>query len=535
MAEARYKTPKVLPGATAFSDDPEMVDPVWLLTTLKQTSWAFDELDAAARALEHRHGRKRLPGSWPLIYFAFVISGEVDIKPWWSRTPDSLWQVAGFSAKPPYLRVYDRFTELEEIRDEFNNAAAKLIAHGRRHEPMIGHHVHVDSTEAETHAALVHDDEKCGCDRSKVPHVSRADTSQVRHKRHTSVEELPDDKNQDIFEQTYGDLSARSVREEQEKLSLKVGGHWFRSLDTTAGARWYGASRRFWFGFYCTKVIDHATGAPLAIHFSSASVNEAKSYPTVYEKLVANLGDRPGTVVADRGYSFSSIFEHNTTRGVATVAPWRRTGKNAPKHAPDSSVVDRHGVPRCRYCKAPTTFVKFVENSGQGANKPRVYFRCTQGRTADCQTKLQSVYCSEEWRLLVPLWQDNPIYQELSSAHSQYERVHLHWRNRYRVAPDTLAFRPKRRGIKWQELRANAALVVEWLRILSREGWLGSARRNGRDSGRHGERFAESMNERKRRVTERLDDLAKERRKANLHLRFTAAGKPVKPRAEART
>ena len=63
MAEARYKTPKKLPGATHFSGDPELVNPVWLMQTLKQTSWAFDELDAAARSFEQRHGRKRLPGS----------------------------------------------------------------------------------------------------------------------------------------------------------------------------------------------------------------------------------------------------------------------------------------------------------------------------------------------------------------------------------------------------------------------------------------------------------------------------------------
>jgi hypothetical protein len=48
-------------------------------------------------------------------------------------------------------------------------------------------------------------------------------------------------------------------------------------------------------------------------------------------------------------------------------------------------------------------------------------------------------------------------------------------------APPTISLRPKRRGIACQQLRANAALVIEWIQILWREGWLGSARRNRAD------------------------------------------------------
>ncbi len=78
----------------------------------------------------------------------------------------------------------------------------------------------------------------------------------------------------------------------------------------------------------------------------------------------------------------------------------------------------------------------------------------------------------------MPLWRTDPIYHELRTSDSQYERVHRHWRERYLVAGESLATRPKRRGIGCQELRAQAARLVEWLRISWREGWLGSARRN---------------------------------------------------------
>ena len=85
----------------------------------------------------------------------------------------------------------------------------------------------------------------------------------------------------------------------------------------------------------------------------------------------------------------------------------------------------------------------------------------------------------------MPLWRTDPIYHELKTSHSQYERVHRHWRDRYLVAGENLDTRPKRRGIGVQELRAQAALLVEWLRISWREGWLGSARRNKKSPSRY--------------------------------------------------
>ncbi len=72
-----------------------------------------------------------------------------------------------------------------------------------------------------------------------------------------------------------------------------------------------------------------------------------------------------------------------------------------------------------------------------------------------------------------------------------------------RIAGDNLACRPKRRGLAWQELRAQAALLVEWLRISWREGWLGSARRNKKGEARNalsGEKRTEGL----RRFRERI-------------------------------
>lgn len=80
--------------------------------------------------------------------------------------------------------------------------------------------------------------------------------------------------------------------------------------------------------------------------------------------------------------------------------------------------------------------------------------------------------CKEHWRLLVPLWRTSPAYQVLKASHNNYEAAHHRWRERYAVAGDTKADRSKRRGIGVQQLRGSAALVIEWLTICHRQGWL---------------------------------------------------------------
>jgi hypothetical protein len=90
----------------------------------------------------------------------------------------------------------------------------------------------------------------------------------------------------------------------------------------------------------------------------------------------------------------------------------------------------------------------------------------------------QSISCSHNWRALLPLWRDDPVYMELRASHGEYEATHDYWRDRYKIGPSALGQRPKRRGRDWQQLRASAALFVEWMRISHREGWLGGERTN---------------------------------------------------------
>jgi hypothetical protein len=87
------------------------------------------------------------------------------------------------------------------------------------------------------------------------------------------------------------------------------------------------------------------------------------------------------------------------------------------------------------------------------------------------------IACKEEWRLLQPINRTEQLYHDLLQAHSNKESLFHHWRHRYAVAGNDFAERPKRRqSVPCQALRAAAGLLVEWLRLCLRHGWLGSHR-----------------------------------------------------------
>jgi hypothetical protein len=155
----------------------------------------------------------------------------------------------------------------------------------------------------------------------------------------------------------------------------------------------------------------------------------------------------------------------------------------------DCDIFDRHGVVRCRYCGGPTALASFARTAGSYATKgngahgdrvivageerivigepatnghkvrgPRLYVKCATPTMVGCE-KRQSVACETSWRMLVPMWRTDPVYLALRNCHDRYERVHHHWRVRYRSGADDHLQRPKRRGRDCQQLRANAALI----------------------------------------------------------------------------
>ncbi len=107
-----------------------------------------------------------------------------------------------------------------------------------------------------------------------------------------------------------------------------------------------------------------------------------------------------------------------------------------------------HGIPTCKHCGLPCDFGGFSTASG----KARVWYRCPLPRDAKCR-KPQSMLCSKQLRKLIPIW-----------------------RTRYRSGGKTLRDRQRRTGLACQQLRASAAMLVEWCWVMMRQGWLGTRR-----------------------------------------------------------
>jgi hypothetical protein len=506
MPRLRYQPPDRLPGATEFSKDDGLRGSLNTVKLLKSQPWAWDELREACAGLESDYARHREPGHWELAAVAFVASKHVDIQPWWDESTDELWRECGFEAKPPYMRVWRRLRELESVCQAFLDAAGKVIRRCREHDARVMAHVHVDCTEDETHAALLHDcreDDEEGCayeavktrsgrrraapGRAKRP--ERVKTSIVRRQREDWNAEDPEE----AITHEHDVSPERTVivqRDGKTFKRIRQNGCWYRTRDLGAGIRAYTGERgakRFWHGYYSAKSICHFTGGVVP-SVDDASTQEFNLFPGIYDRVCEVVGEAPQTVIGDKGFSVANCFEHATKNGTAPIFPWRPGNGLDKRH--DHQTHDRHGVMRCRHCGGPMEQVRFSANRG----KPRLWFRCMIGAMPEC-AKEQTISCSTDWKALVPLARTETLYHELKESHGTYEGAHDYWRDRYKVAADDLGVRPKVVSLDWHRLRANVACLIEWLRIGAKHGWLGSTRSARRHVGERrfkevGERIA---------------------------------------------
>ena len=493
MPRLRFQPPDRLPGAADFSSVDELRGSLNAVKLVKSQKQVWDELREACD-LEVNYARKREPGHWELAAVAYITSGHVDVQPWWDSTTDELWGECGFKARPSYATAWRRLAELEDVGDEFLKAAAKVIQRCREHDPRVMAHTHIDWSEDETHARLLHDCQKGeACKHPGYRGPRRVNTETAREVRQDLAAQAPDEAEKQASR--YAPSKAEIVtRNKRRYKRVRVNGCWFITRDLDAGIRSYsgpsGISKRFWHGYYSGKLVDHLTGGVIP-DVSSASKQESKIFPELFDRVTEMIGQAPETITADRGVSLTECFEHATRAGTAPVFPWRKqNGEDQPK---DRLEYDRHGIKRCAGCGGPMKQTKFSTSSGQ----PRLWFRCMLGLTDECK-KDQTISCSTDWRLLVPLAQTDSLYHELAESHQTYEAVHLYWRNRYRVGSDVLANRSKRVSIGCHKLRANVACLVDWLRIAARCGWLGSVKSKAKHAGqrafkKRGEKLASKL------------------------------------------
>ena len=444
--------------------------------TLARWDDLFDVLDAhpglwtslrASELFPYAGGRPRSPGEWSLAYLAYANSTHREMTTWLRETAPEMWLRIGFTRKPGYQAVYEHFRALEDKEEAFRTVAAALVRLAvERSGGKVGHAIHVDGTEAETHSRLRHDcrtaAERSGCGRQML-RPRRSPVTEPRAERHRQVAVEPDEEPRGTPDEVVADDRGRRAR---------YGNCWFRMLDADAGVRAYtnprtGKVRKFRAGYYHLAAVDHYTGGVLATLTCSASTNEHLAYPALYERARTAIGRAPAAVVADRGFAVDAVYEMHTRDDAATVIPWRKH-KHESQPA-DHELYDSHGIPACKHCGGDTSFTRFYHATGC-ASEPRLWFQCMHGCPGT-----QTIYCKQNWRMLLPLWRTSEAYQVLRQLHDNYEHTHHRWRERYCVAGDTKADRPKRIGISVQRLRSSAALVIEWFTILHRQGWLGDA------------------------------------------------------------
>jgi hypothetical protein len=355
-----------------------------------------------------------------------------------------------------------------------------MIRHARSHAPQIGAWVDVDGSAFHTNARLEHCCPPGSCEKKRAPRLVRTAIDDVNGKRHADSAEDPDE-----VEQTHQkkDGTDRGVHwgktptgRDRRYRYYEINGHLYRSADRTAGFSCWGdgGQRVVWHGGNKLTLSDRFTGAPVAYLTIRAAEREYRGYPELYERGRQALGGDPQGVSGDRGFSINLVFEHNTRRGVASVFPWRKHGAVSEREQLDTERYDRHGVPRCQHCGGPgdtnsPALGLYTDRHGE----PRLRFRCMLGLTKECG-RVQSIKCSENWRLLVPLSRLSETYHQLGRGGKQSERVHSIVRTRYSAAGKDQTGRLKRFGLEAQQLRLNASLVLDWFRILLLNGWAGS-------------------------------------------------------------
>lgn len=498
MPSLHYQDPDRLVGATAFSKHERLCGSLNVVNLLKGQPWVRDALRQACDGLEVNHGRKREEGHWELAAVAFVVSGHVDLQPWWANTTNDLWEACEFKkGRPPYNRVWERLRELGERRSKaFLDVAALVIQRCREHDGRVLAHVHVDFTEDETHAALVHDckpGESCKREEDDANGGSgrggeeyrpqRAPTLAAREQREEWNEQEPTESEQNARRAEPEEIVDSSRADGRAVRRIRVGDCWYLTRDCEAGTRAYTTRnkvKRFWHGYYSGKIVDNLTSGVIP-SVDPANKQEYDLFPALFERACEMAGATPQTVIGDKGFAVEKCYKYVTGKGAAPVFPWRGGSKRK-----DYLTHDRDGMMRCKHCGGVMKQRRFAietrktkkEQTNPTAKKketPWLWFQCQAPRLPECK-KEQRIRCETDWRALVPLSRLEPLYHELRKTHYEYEGAHDYWRDRYKVAADTLANRPKIVSLNWHRLRANVACLIDWLRIAELNDWLGSAR-----------------------------------------------------------
>lgn len=460
-----------------FSSEPDaFFDPTLLVERVRGMAPIMRVL--RKMRIDHEHGPKRGPGDWALAYLAHVIGTQATIRKWYrlNYRNERLWRACGFTAIPAYKTVWERFIELEQFADLFEEAARLVIQAARKRDSRVGMAIVVDGTEFRTHSQPRHDcrdHEACrtrGTGRTpRLKRVSPDEATRLRQQASTIEDNDPTSAIGKYTEPTGGGLTPipeNGTRQLDVDGGIRYasGGHFWKSYDHEAGLRSYG--HKAWWGGLHVKATDVFTGSVIATVVISADKVEHSTLEELFGKVVDAIGVDPLAFVADAGWATDHVHRFLVQRGVTAVIPYRKRHRTSPPSARETQVVDRHGVPRCQHCGLSGDQVRFEK----GKN-PRVWFECPMPTTPECK-QTQVVSCLKDVRRILPIARPTEVYGALRQRRESMEHVHSEWRDRYKCGGKESADRLRRLGLRPQQLRSNAALLIEWVWTLTRQGWL---------------------------------------------------------------
>ena len=573
MPLQRVNFPETLPGATKFSGDASLNDPVQLVRAFKEASWISLSLISKVNAMEARCGRPRMAGSWVLVAVAFIASRQGDIQPFHDRASLELWCECGFEHRPSYSTTHARLTELEDALSEIEDAIQRMVRHFIRIEPRIGRHVHIDGTEAETHSRFFHgcqDNDDCAWRREgetaadvnkRVLRKSTTESAQ-RRRHQEDAGDVEDEADETPLDSRRIDPTSDNPRSDTDDAAtlpqhasrkrplyrVQTSRHIWSTHDPDAGFRSYrkpNGTVEGWHGYYHSRAVDDFTGLTLYGLVSSSSRTEHSQYDEILRGVVRSINPPskrsaldnddlpltkallgtdvrlPEAIIGDRGFAYPFIYEQNTRLGILTVTPWRKfaDGRDQPTEITLVGrdgipfAVDRHGVIHCKHCGGPT---KQVELRRAKNENPRIYVECLLPSAPDspCQ-KHQSVPCDLDWRMLIPLARNDERYIALDQRF-QFERAHHMGRVRNRNGAKDPILRPKRLGLKWQQLLLSLGTMIDWFRAGLKHGWLASNRSRWNGYSKH---VHDKIREKRQRLEEQVEKISQK-----LHAERHAAG-----------
>ncbi len=226
-----------------------------------------------------------------------------------------------------------------------------------------------------------------------------------------------------------------------------------------------------------SRIVSYGVGAPIGLLVASAP----ESY--LYRPLLEDTLDRapylPRAVVCDAGGAVLRVADVNAEHGIAHVTPSRGYGKERDHRWED----DKHGrwdafcIPRCKHCGGPCRYLKArPQRNSKAEERWRVLFECVRPTKEGCR-KTQSRYLDEDSRRVTTLWRDREVWHALLHGRGNREHTNRHERQRWHVATDHHLVRRNRKGLRFQQLCGEVAMLLTWLKVAWLQGLVDGKRR----------------------------------------------------------